>query len=64
MLNVVNGARKGVVLSWAVPGQPGAGHVNCRDNSWVIKRFADLGLKYEARPLGHFAFSRIGFAGF
>ncbi|CAE7237099.1 unnamed protein product [Symbiodinium natans] len=47
MLNVVNGARKGVVLSWAVPGQPGAGHVNCRDNSWVIKRFADLGLKYE-----------------
>eukprot|EP00439_Symbiodinium_sp_Y106_P015699 s285_g2.t1 len=33
MRNIANGARKG--------------HVNCRDNAWVIKQFEDLGLKYE-----------------
>ncbi|CAE7829556.1 unnamed protein product, partial [Symbiodinium sp. CCMP2592] len=47
MRNIANGARKGIVLSWAIPGQPGAGHVNCRDNAWVIKHLEDLGLKYE-----------------
>lgn len=25
-----------VILSWAVPGQEGVGHINCQSNEWVI----------------------------
>jgi hypothetical protein len=34
---------RGVVLSWAVAGQPGSGHVNCLDNADVKRRMAALG---------------------
>ena len=34
---------RGVVLSWAVVGQPGAGHVNCRDNPYVVSKMEGLG---------------------
>ena len=32
-----------LILSWAVRGQPGDGHVNCLDNVEVIERFAARG---------------------
>lgn len=35
--------RQGVVLSWAVPGQGGDGHVNCRSNEYIIDKFEALG---------------------
>ena len=35
--------REGVVLSWAVPGQGGAGHVNERRNADVVATFEALG---------------------
>lgn len=35
--------RLGVVISWAVPGQGGCGHVNCRDNAHVRGIFHELG---------------------
>lgn len=38
--NVAQHASAGVVLSWAVPGQPGCGHVNCRSNAWVVAEMA------------------------
>lgn len=25
-----------IIMSWAVPGQEGIGHINCRPNDWVI----------------------------
>ncbi len=34
---------EGIALSWAVPGRPGRGHVNCRDNGYIKARLADLG---------------------
>lgn len=34
--NIINHSRKGIVLSWGVPGQPGDGHINCRPNEYVI----------------------------
>ena len=40
--NIVDHAENGVVLSWAVAGQPGPGHVNTMDNVDVIKIFANL----------------------
>lgn len=41
--NIVNTARLGIVLSWAVPLQGGDGHVNCRDNLYIERRFKELG---------------------
>lgn len=35
-----------LVLSWAVIGQEGIGHVNCRPNEWVIEQFSKRGFKF------------------
>lgn len=35
-----------LVLSWAVEGQGGLGHVNCRNNDYVVALFGALGYKY------------------
>jgi|SRR6187402_104308 len=37
-----------LVLSVAVKGQPGLGHVNCQDNDYVITLFESKGFKYMA----------------
>lgn len=42
-----------LVLSWAVPGQRGHGHVNCRANSYVYGTFAKRG--FELMPAVTFA---------
>lgn len=34
---------KGIILSWAVPGQGGYGHFNERDNDYVIRRLTQKG---------------------
>ena len=36
-----------IVLSWAVVGQGGFGHVNCQNNDYVISKFTDLGYTYN-----------------
>ena len=36
-----------IVLSWAVVGQGGFGHVNCQNNDYVISLFEDLGYTYD-----------------
>lgn len=41
--NLHRNNRCGVVLSWAVPGQSGRGHVNCRDNGYVAGEMRKLG---------------------
>lgn len=38
--NLARLARTGIVISWAAPGQPGMGHVNCRPESWVVEQMA------------------------
>ena len=38
----------GVILSWALPGQAGHGHVNCQPNEWVISKMDALGYDYDA----------------
>jgi len=47
--NVAAAAREGIVLSWAVPGQPGHGHVNCRPNEWVIWQLELRGFALDRR---------------
>lgn len=34
-----------LILSWAVPGQDGIGHVSCRHNIWVVNEFEKRGFK-------------------
>lgn len=35
--------KKGILISWAVEGQGGSGHVNCRNNDYIENLFASLG---------------------
>lgn len=35
--------REGIILSWALPGQTGLGHVNCRDSEYVRCRLQAMG---------------------
>lgn len=46
--NVVNHVKPNgmLFLSWAIPGQDGIGHVNCKPNEEVIKIFQDRGFDY------------------
>lgn len=36
-----------LILSWAIPGQEGIGHVSCRPNWEVIQEMEKRGLKYD-----------------
>ena len=45
--NVHNHNTKGVILSWAVVGQGGDGHVNCQNNDYIKQKFHDLGYKND-----------------
>lgn len=41
--NITNNAKQYVLLSWAIIGQPGSGHVNCKTNEYIISKMAELG---------------------
>jgi SAM-dependent methyltransferase len=36
--NLCSHAKEGIVLSWAIEGQPGEGHINCRNNDYIIEQ--------------------------
>lgn len=38
---------KGVILTWAVPGQHGNGHINCHSNQYLIQIFEELGYTFN-----------------
>lgn len=44
--NLANNTKDKLILSWAVPGQDGYFHVNCKPNEWVIEQFEKRGFKY------------------
>lgn len=46
--NILNCLSGKLVLSVAVEGQPGLGHVNCRNNDYIINLFERHGLKFQA----------------
>ena len=45
--NLYRHNRKGIVLSWAVPGQGGHGHCNERDNEYVRHRMRERGYRSD-----------------
>lgn len=46
--NIHRLGREGAVVSWAVPGQQGRGHINCQPNSWVEERMSGYRVDREA----------------
>jgi len=47
--NVVGFVSKFLVLSWAVPEQPGRGHVNLKTNRYVIEKMKNKGLSLDEK---------------
>ncbi len=45
--NLFRCAKNRLVLSWALVGQAGRGHVNCRDNYYVIERLRAAGWRVD-----------------
>jgi len=45
--NIVSLTKNWLVLSWAIPLQAGHGHVNCRENKYVIEKITNKGLIYD-----------------
>lgn len=46
--NLVRHCNSRLILSWAVPGQNGIGHVNCRPNDYVIAELDKRGFTFNA----------------
>ena len=45
--NICSHSTKGVILSWAVPGQPGDGHINCQSNEYVVNKMLSKGFAID-----------------
>ena len=46
--NLISNSPKGIVLSWALPTQPGSGHVNGKANDYVIALMGSKGYDFDA----------------
>lgn len=44
--NIINACDGKIIMSWAIRGQGGYGHINCLNNDEVIERFTKYGAKY------------------
>ncbi len=45
--NIDKLCKDGIILSWAVEGQGGDGHVNCHNNEYVIDKMNGMGFWYD-----------------
>jgi cyclopropane fatty-acyl-phospholipid synthase-like methyltransferase len=41
--NLCNHSKTGIILSWAFPGQPGEGHINCQSSEYIIQEMYKRG---------------------
>ena len=46
--NVATHACEGAIVSWAIPGQAGPGHINTQPNSRIVAKMHALNLTYDA----------------
>jgi len=46
--NICNHTNNLLILSWAILGQVGDGHVNCQDNEYVINKISRKGFVYDS----------------
>ena len=47
--NICRHTNSKILLSWAVVGQTGDGHVNCQNNDYVIEEMKKRGFTYDAK---------------
>ena len=47
--NLCKHVRKTLILSWAIVGQKGDGHVNCKNNDYIIASVCERGFKYNKK---------------
>jgi len=45
--NICRATKNDIVLSWAVEGQSGNGHVNCKNNDYVINEMSTRGFEID-----------------
>lgn len=45
--NIVSATSESIILSWAIEGQPGHYHVNCRNNDYIIFEMTRRGFEYN-----------------
>lgn len=45
--NLINNTKSKIILSWAVEGQGGTGHVNCKNNDYIINILNNKGFTYN-----------------
>jgi len=45
--NIVSLSNRFIIISWAVEGQGGVGHVNCRNNDYVIEKMMIHNYKFK-----------------
>jgi tryptophanyl-tRNA synthetase len=46
--NITKSATKNIILSWAIVGQGGNGHINCQNNDYIISEVTKRGWNFEA----------------
>ena len=46
--NITKHAKKHLIISWAIVGQGGDGHVNCANNDYIIGQIVDRRFKHNA----------------
>ena len=46
--NITKLANKGMIISWAIPGQDGFGHYNCQPNDYIISEVQSRGFEHDA----------------
>jgi len=47
--NIIDSTRRFIILSWAVEGQGGVGHINCRNNDFIIDKLTNKGFTYKRK---------------
>lgn len=45
--NISNHAKNHIILSWAIVGQTGLGHINCQENKYIIKEMISRGWVFD-----------------
>lgn len=46
--NICNNTESTIVLSWAIPGQDGNGHINCQPNEYIISELELRGFEFSS----------------
>lgn len=47
--NITKHAKNTLIISWAIEGQGGSGHVNCKNNDYIIRQITERGFKYNEK---------------